>query len=161
LPLNDFPTYDIFNVYTRACTISKVRAHVQDVLHIRIREVEGGHESPTAAIIGSESLKTGSKVRAILGQGAVKRVEGRKRHPVTDSLGLMLGIEVISAGVQDRDGAMLVLDRIARYFPFTELAFPLACTNRRFARYVEGAAETVGALLQIATIKPIDQRIAR
>jgi transposase len=52
-----------------------------------------------------------------------KRVKGRKRHLVTDMLGLMLRVEVHSAGVQDRDGAALVLDSITRRFPFIERFF--------------------------------------
>ena len=52
-----------------------------------------------------------------------KRVKGRKRHLVTDMLGLMLRVEVHSAGVQDRDGTALVLDRITRRFPFIEKFF--------------------------------------
>jgi hypothetical protein len=51
------------------------------------------------------------------------RVKGRKRHLVTDTLGLMLRIEVHSASVQDRDGAALVLDGIARRCPFLERIF--------------------------------------
>ena len=110
----------------------------------------------------------------MVGFDAGKRVEGRKRHLVTDTLGLMLRIEVHSAGVQDRDGAALVLDRITRRFPFIERFFadagsqgprvaptpasssrpsagsskapsPLACINRRLGRDVECAATTVRA----------------
>jgi hypothetical protein len=43
----------------------------------------------------------------MVGYDAGKRIKGRKRHLVTDTLGLMLRIEVHSAGVQDRDGAAL------------------------------------------------------
>ena len=59
----------------------------------------------------------------MVGYDAGKRVKGRKRHLVTDTLGLMLRIEVHSASVQDRDGAALVLDRITRRFPFLERIF--------------------------------------
>ena len=59
----------------------------------------------------------------MVGFDAAKRVKGRKRHLVTDMLGLMLRIEVHSAGVQDRDGAALVLERITRRFPFIEKFF--------------------------------------
>ena len=127
---------------------------------------------------------------------------GRKRHLVTDTLGLVLRIEVHSAGIQDRDGAALVLDRITRRFPFLERifadagyqgprvaaaaprpveiikrtdtgfvvqpkrwvierTFAWACINRRLARDVERAAETVRALFQIAMIKLMTRRIAR
>ena len=59
----------------------------------------------------------------MVGYDAGKRVKGRKRHLVTDTLGLVLRIEVHSAGVQDRDGAALVLERITRRFPFIERFF--------------------------------------
>ena len=59
----------------------------------------------------------------MVGYDAGKRVKGRKRHLVTDTLGLMLRIEGHSAGVQDRDGSAMVLDRITRRFPFLERIF--------------------------------------
>ena len=68
-------------------------------------------------------MKTGADARDTVGFDAGKRVKGRKRHLLTDTLGLMLRIEAHSAGVQDRDGAALVLDRITRRFPFIERIF--------------------------------------
>ena len=76
----------------------------------------GRDESPTAAIIDSESVRTGAEAREMVSYDAGKRVKGRKRHLVTDTLGLVLRIETHSAGVQDRDGAALVLDRITGCF---------------------------------------------
>ena len=51
---------------------------------------------------------------------AGKRIKVRKRHLVTDMLGLMLSVEVHSAGVEDRDGAATVPKGITRRFPFLE-----------------------------------------
>lgn len=93
------------------------------MLYRRTRKLEGREESPTAAIIDSQSVKTGPEAHDTVGYDAGKRVKGRKRHLVTDTLGLVLRIEVHSAGVQDRDGAGLVLDRITRRFPFLERFF--------------------------------------
>jgi putative transposase len=44
-------------------------------------------------------------------------VTGRKRHLVVDTLGLLLAVVVHAANVQDRDGAKLVLERLAGRFP--------------------------------------------
>ncbi len=52
-----------------------------------------------------------------------KKINGRKRHLATDSLGLMLKVEVHSAGIQDRDGAAVVFDRLTARFPFIEKFF--------------------------------------
>src|SRR6478735_9129106 len=58
------------------------------------------------------------------GFDAGKKVTGRKRHILVDTLGLLLNVVVHSADVQDRDGAPLVLDRrMRRLFPFIERIF--------------------------------------
>jgi transposase len=53
-----------------------------------------------------------------------KKVTGRKRHVLVDTLGLLLNVVVHSAAMQDRDGALLVLNRrTRRFFPFVECIF--------------------------------------
>jgi transposase len=119
----DFPPRSTVYGYFRAWITAGVWTHVHDVLYRQTRDLEGRDESPTAAIIDSQSVKTGPEAREMVGYDAGKRVKGRKRHLVTDTLGLVLRIEVHSASVQDRDGAVLVLDRITRRFPFLERIF--------------------------------------
>ena len=46
-----------------------------------------------------------------------KKVKGRKRHIVVDTLGLMLAVAVHPANIQDRDGAKLVLERLLGQYP--------------------------------------------
>ena len=121
-----------------------VWAHIHDVLYRRTRELEGRDESPTAAIIDSQSVKTSAEAREMVGYDAGKRVKGRKRHLVTDTLGLMLRIEVHSASVQDRDGATMVLDRITRRFPFLE----------RIIAQPEAAVDLVPVLLAACEAHP-------
>jgi transposase len=71
--------------------------------------------------------QSGSKGGSTLdpqGFDAGKKVTGRKRHILVDTLGLLLNVVVHSAAVQDRDGARLVLDRrTRRLFPFIERIF--------------------------------------
>jgi putative transposase len=58
------------------------------------------------------------------GYDAGKKVKGKKRHLLVDTLGLILAVVVHPAGLQDRDGALLVLDRhTRRLFPFLETIF--------------------------------------
>jgi transposase len=53
------------------------------------------------------------------GYDAGKKVTGRKRHILVDTLGLLLSVAVHPADVQDRDGAALVLDKRTRaLWPF-------------------------------------------
>ena len=52
-----------------------------------------------------------------MGYDAGKKVKGRKLHALVDTEGLPLRVIVHSAGMQDRDGAALVLDKIRQRFP--------------------------------------------
>lgn len=58
-----------------------------------------------------------------MGYDAGKRLKGRKLHALVDTKGLPLRVVVHSAGIQDRDGAALVLDRIRGRFPWLELVW--------------------------------------
>ena len=57
------------------------------------------------------------------GFDAGKKVTGRKRHILVDTLGLLLGVSILPADVQDRDGARDLLRRVRRRFPFIERIF--------------------------------------
>ena len=58
-----------------------------------------------------------------MGYDAGKKVKGRKLHALVDTEGLPLRVVVHSAGIQDRDGAALVLDRIRQRFNWLELVW--------------------------------------
>ena len=52
-----------------------------------------------------------------------KKVKGRKRHIITDTTGLLVGAEIHPADVQDRDGAVLVIEAIHDLFPWLRHLF--------------------------------------
>jgi transposase len=58
-----------------------------------------------------------------VGYDAGKRLKGRKIHTLVDTEGLPMKVVVHSAGIQDRDGATLVLTRIRNRFPWLELVW--------------------------------------
>ena len=57
------------------------------------------------------------------GYDAGKKIKGRKRHILVDTLGLLLNVVVHPADIQDRDGAFHLLRRARRLFPFIERIF--------------------------------------
>src|SRR5258708_8136939 len=78
----------------------------------------GDHRQPER----SGGAKRGASIDP-QGYDAGKKVTGRKRHIMVDTLGLMVGITVHAANVQDRDGAAELLRRTRRSFPFIEVIF--------------------------------------
>jgi putative transposase len=59
----------------------------------------------------------------VRGFDAGKKVLGRKRHLLVDTLGLILHVVVHSAAIQDRDGARLVLPVLLRRFGWLRCIF--------------------------------------
>ena len=72
---------------------------------------------------GLESHRKRGKSRDLTGYDAGKKVKGIKRNALTDTIGLLLGIEVIPACVQDRDGAADLIKKTRRLFPFVSRVF--------------------------------------
>jgi transposase len=78
-----------------------------------------------------------------VGYDAGKRLKGRKIHALVDTEGLPMRVVVHSAGMQDRDGAALVLARIRGRFPWLELIWADAGYD---ARQVKTAAVAIPVL---------------
>ena len=77
----DFPPRSTVYGYFRAWIAAGVWAHIHDVLYRRTRELEGREESPSAAIIDSQSVKTSADAREMVGFDAGKRDQGPQTAP--------------------------------------------------------------------------------
>ena len=87
-----------------------------------VRLHRGKNEDPSAGIIDSQTTK-GVCITKDSGYDAGKKTKGRKRHLLTDTQGLLLDVVVHSAGIQDRDGAKLVLKRAEKNLTSIEKIF--------------------------------------
>jgi transposase len=109
----DFPAWDRVYAFFRRWRTSGLVTEFHDRLRGRVRMGEGRLCEPTAGIIDSQSVRAASSVPAATrGYDGGKKVPGRKRHMVTDCLGLLLVVSVTAANTGDREAAVPLLERL-------------------------------------------------
>jgi len=106
----DFPPWQSVYGYFNQWEQARVTENILPVVRAQLRVQEGRNPLPSAGLIDSQSVKGADTVgRESRGYDAGKKVNGRKRFIVTDTLGLLLVLVVLAASVHDRDGAKSVL----------------------------------------------------
>ncbi|MGW2112632.1 IS5 family transposase [Streptomyces sp. NPDC001948] len=115
---HDFPHWNTVYGYFSKWADEGVFAQLNGLLRQLLREKEGRDTEPTACVIDAQSVKTSTSVPAT-GQGidAGKKIVGRKRSIVTDTLGLLLAVLVTAASVQDSVAGTALLDQVAAEHP--------------------------------------------
>jgi transposase len=150
----DFPPWQTVYWYFGRWERAKATEKILPVVREQVRVQEGRNPQPSAGLIDSQSVKGADTVgRDSRGYDAGKKINGRKRFIVTDTLGLLLTVMVCSAGRQDRDGAKTAL--LATYLA-TAVRFVFA--DAGFAgRLLDWAHNTLATTVHIVR-KPADQR---
>jgi putative transposase len=98
--------YHYFRVWKRNGLWEQIHADLRE----QVRQVEGRKRHATAGILDSQSVKS-TECSDQRGFDAGKKVNGRKRHLLVDTLGLVLRVLVLPANVQDRDAARQLLEK--------------------------------------------------
>ncbi len=114
---------------------------VLDSLRGQIRKAKGREETPSAAAIDTQSVKT-SEMGGPSGYDGHKKVDGRKRHIVVDTLGLLMAVAVTTADLDDGTHAPRVLEKLTEE-KYPRLAVIFAdhkYKNHRLEEWLRGTA---------------------
>ncbi|GIF01591.1 IS5 family transposase [Paractinoplanes rishiriensis] len=150
----DFPPWQTVYGWFRQWKARGVTERILDELREQIRLAQGRDAEPSAGVIDSQSVKAADTVgKDSRGYDAGKKVNGRKRFIVTDTLGLLVSVTVLAASWQDRDGAKTALLGV---YLSTPIRYIFA--DQGFAgRLVDWAARTLSMVIDIVR-KPEWQR---
>src|SRR5262249_41793501 len=147
-----FPPWSTCYHYFRQWRNDGTWAQLNDALRTQVRHRAGKTKSPSMGIIDSQSVKT-TEQGGPRGKDPFKKVNGRKRHVVVDTLGMVLAAVDHSAGIQDRDGAKPVLEKLAGRFPRLKMILADGIYNGDIAAF---AKRLGGWILELVVRDPAE-----
>jgi len=112
----DFPKWQLVYYYFRKFETTGRLDLIHDTVRERVRVKKGKEGSPSLGLVDWQSVKTAS-VTEEKGIDGNKKVNGRKRFILTDTLGLMMGIVIVAANVGERAGAEKLFRQIQGKYP--------------------------------------------
>jgi len=154
----DFPPWKTVHAMLARWKEDGVWADITDLLRAGVRQAEGRHREPSAAVLDSQSVHESAEgvvPAATSGFDSWKKVNGRKRHLLVDTLGLLIAVVVGPASGQDRDGAVALLLK-ARRRGRRRLALAWA-DNGYHGAYQEWSRRELGIAIEIVE-RPVTGR---
>src|SRR5918993_263545 len=155
----DFPPWKTVYDWFRRWRIDGTWERLNTELRERLRCRLGRDPNPSAAIVDSQSLRTTGVGGTERGFDPAKKVEGRKRHLLVDTEGLVLRVRVHSARVPDADGIRLLLDPVRGLFARLSHLWVDAGYQGRGKRWAE---EVFGVGVEVVRKpqKPVAEKVA-
>lgn len=111
-------------------------------LRIEVRVSESRDPEPSAAVLDSQSVKT-TETSGVRGFDSGKKVNGIKRHLLVDTMGLILMVMVLSANIQDVNGARQLLQKAKGRFPRLQRIWADGCYTGTLIGWVKDLCDWI------------------
>jgi len=148
---HDFPNHNSVYYHFRKWCLDETWRRVNTILRKLDRRKQGRNEEPTAGVIDTQSVKT-TEAGGERGFDAFKRINGRKRHIVVDTVGNLLDVVVHAAGIQDYHGAKLVLPKVTEIVSTLQKIWADGIYSK--GGLVEWVRETLDIVLEVVERPP-------
>lgn len=148
---HDFPPYRTVYGYFAAWSKEGIFTDLNYQLTGLVRDHHGRTIEPTASIMDSQSVKTSTNVPlSTQGVDAGKKIVGRKRGIITDTLGLLLAVIVTAASASDNTIGMDLLDQATTAYPTLTKTW----ADAGFKNHVVEHGAALGVDVEIVTKAP-------
>jgi len=145
---HDLPPWQTVYYHHRKWRLNGIWEKINRLLGQQVRQQAGRKTTPSAAIVDAQSVKT-TLVKGERGFDAGKRVNGRKRHIVVDTMGLLLLVLVTTGNVQDKPGGKQLLTQLGQRLHLPRLQLLWADGGYRGQPFADWVKATFGWVWQV------------